>query len=80
MGPGVLSLGNITVFVIEGERKTKRDVLREKITIVSLFTFFVCLISIVLTVFYKFVETLNVDDILQHLCFKYINKAILAML
>ena len=64
MGPGVLSLGNITVFVIEGERKTKRDVLREKITIVSLFTFFVCLISIVLTVFYKFFETLNVDEIL----------------
>ena len=64
MGPGVLSLGNITVFVIEGERKKKRDVLGEKIAIFSLFTFFVSLISIILAVFYKLLEALNVDETL----------------
>ena len=72
MGPGVLSLGNITVFVIEGERKKKRDVLGEKIAIFSLFTFFVSLISIILAVFYKLLEALNVNE---YLYFKYINKA-----
>ena len=65
MGPDVLSLGNITVFVIEGERKTKRDVLGEKNAIFSLFTFFFNLINIILTVFYDLLEALSVDEILH---------------